>query len=339
MFGRRHRGAAGDCSHRCSPLSRGCLDPAVRRARRAAARPTIAQVKTRHFVQLLLLSALWGASFLFLRVVSPLFGPLVLAGARLTLAAVTLALVMRALRHGWPWGHARELVVLGLLSVAVPFLLYAWAALHLPAGYSALLNSTAVLFGTLASAWFKEDTLTGRKLLGCLIGFAGVGLIVRLGPVRPDAHTLAAALACVVAAACYGVSTPLMKRATTRMQPLAVAAGIHLASALLVLPGALWTLPAARLTPMAVAMVAVLGVVTSGLAYWAHLRLMQHISPVAAISPAFLIPVFGVAWGHVFLGETVSPGIFVGGALVLLATALVTGFNPLAARPAAETVP
>ena len=73
----------------------------------------------------------------------------------------------------------------------------------------------------------------------------------------------------------------------------------------------------------------VLGIVTSGLAYWAHLRIIRHVSPVAAMSPAFLIPVFGVTWGHLFLGETLSPGIFAGGALVLLATALVTGFNPL----------
>ena len=294
-------------------------------------------MKTRHFAQLIALSALWGASFLFLRMASPLLGPQVMAGGRMLLATLTLALLMRLLNHRWPWRHWRELVLLGVLSVAAPFLLYAWAALHLPAGYSALLNSTAVLFGTLAAAWFKEDVLTGRKLLGCLCGFAGVGLIVRLGPVQPDVHTLTAALACVVAAACYGVATPLMKRATTRVQPLALAAGIHLASLALVMPGALWTLPQARFTPMALAAVAVLGVITSGLAYWAHLRIIRHVSPVAAMSPAFMIPVFGVTWGHIFLGEALSPGIFAGGALVLLATALVTGFNPLRAKAVAET--
>ncbi len=286
-------------------------------------------MQTRHFAQLIGLSALWGASFLFLRIASPLLGPLVLAGGRVGLATLTLALIMRWRNHHWPWQHARGLLVLGVLSVALPFLLYAWAALRLPAGYSALLNTTAVLFGTLASAWFKEDTLTARKLLGCLCGFAGVALIVRLGPVQPDAATLAAALACITAAACYGFSTPLMKRATTRMQPLAIAAGIHLASLVLVLPGALWTLPQAVFTPTAMGAVLVLGVITSGLAYWVHLRIIRHVSPVAAMSPAFMIPVFGVTWGHLFLGETVSPGIFAGAALVLLATALVTGFNPL----------
>lgn len=296
-------------------------------------------MKSRHFAQLVALSALWGASFLFIRIASPVMGPLVLAGCRVALAGATLALIMRGLQQKWPWEHWRELMVLGALSVAVPFLLYAWAALRLPAGYSALLNTTAVVFGTLASAWYKEDTLTVRKLLGCVCGFVGVGLIVRLGPVRPDAATLAAALACVTAAACYGFSTPLMKRATTRMQPLAIAAGIHVAAMVLVLPGALWGLPQATFTLEAMGAVMLMGVVTSGLAYWAHLRIIRHVSPVAAMSPVFLIPVFGVTWGHLFLDEALSPGIFLGGALVLLASALVTGFNPLRRRPVVDPAP
>ena len=295
-------------------------------------------MKTRHFAQLVALSALWGASFLFLRIASPVMGPLVLAGVRVSLASITLILIMRALREPWPWQHWRELTALGALSVAVPFLLYAWAALQLPAGYSALLNTTAVLWGTLASSWFKEDTLSARKLLGCVAGFVGVALIVQLGPVKIDATTIVAVLACLAASACYGCSTPLMKRATTRMQPLAIAAGIHLTSLVLVTPGAVWAWPAASFTPAALVSVFILGTVTSGLAYWMHLRIIRHVSPVAAISPAFMIPVFGVTWGHLFLGEELSSGIFVGGALVLLATALVTGFNPLrrwwAATPA-----
>ncbi|MEZ5647183.1 MAG: DMT family transporter [Burkholderiaceae bacterium] len=286
-------------------------------------------MKTRHFSQLVGLSALWGASFMFLRVASPVLGPWVLAGGRVGLAALTLALLMRFLNHRWPWAHWKELTLLGALSVSVPFLLFAWAALRLPAGYSALLNTTVVLFGTLASAWFGQDTLTWRKLAGCAVGAAGVALIVRLGPVRPDWPTMMAALACIGAACCYGVSTPLMKRATQRIEPLAISATIHVVALILVLPGAVLALPDARFSVPALSAMLVLGVVTSGLAYWAHLRIIRHVSPVAATSPAFLIPVFGVTWGHLFLGEELSPGIFAGGALVLLATALVTGFNPL----------
>ncbi len=296
-------------------------------------------MKTRHFAQLVGLSALWGASFLFLRIASPLLGPTVLACGRVLLATATLAVVMAALREPWPWRHWRELTLLGLLALTAPFLLYAWAALRLPAGYSALLNTTVVLFGTLASAWQGQDTLSARKLAGCAIGFVGVALILQLGPVPLDASTLAAALACIAAAACYGVSTPFMKQATQRMQPLAIATGISAAAFVMLLPAGLWGLPQAQFTPTAMGALLVMGVFTSGLAYWLNLRIIRHVSPVAATSPAFLIPVFGVTWGHLFLGESLSPGIFAGGALVLLATALVTGFNPLRSRLPVEPAP
>ena len=285
-------------------------------------------MKAKYFLQLVGLSALWGASFMLLRIASPLLGPQVLTALRVSLATLTLAIIMLVMRQRWPWSHWRELVLLGVLSVAAPFVLFSWAALHLPAGYSALLNSTAVMFGTFAAAWLKEDTLTPRKLIGCLCGFAGVALIVQLGPVQPTPTVILAAMACVGAAAAFGISAPLMKRATSHMQPLQIAAGIHAVSLPLLLPGAAWTWPHAQFTPSALAIAALLGIITSGLAYWIHLRIVVHVTPVAAMSPMFMVPVFGVAWGHVFLGEPLSSGTYAGGALVLLASALVSGFNP-----------
>lgn len=286
-------------------------------------------MKTRHFAQLFALSALWGASFLFIRIASPVFGPMVMAELRVALASLVLWLAMRAaglvLHPAW-W---RELALLGLLSVALPFALFAWAGLHLPAGYMALLNTSAVMFGALFSAWLGEDRLSLRKIAGCVCGLAGVALVVQLGPVAPDARVVLAALACVAAAACYGLCTPLMKRATTRIPTLTIAAGSHIASALLLaLPGAA-AVPLAGFSWPALAATAVMGIVTSGGAFWLHLRILKQVTPVAAMAPIFLIPIFGVAWGVLFLGETTGPGVWLGGALVLVAAGLVTGFNPL----------
>lgn len=291
--------------------------------------PDNAAVKSRHFLQLVLLSALWGASFLFIRIASPVLGPNVMAALRIGLATLTLMAIMRSVREPWPWHHWRELAGLGALTVAAPFLLYAWAALHLPAGYSSLLNTMAVPFGVLVAAWMKEDSLSTRKWLGCLCGFCGVALIVQLGPVEPTPALITAAIACIAASACYGIATTWMKRATTRMSPLSIAAGIHAMALLMLLPGAAWSLPQARFTPGALAAVAVMGIITSGLAYWLNLRVLSQVSPVAAMSSAFMIPLFGVAWGHLFLGEALGPGMVWGGLLVLVATSLVTGFNPL----------
>ncbi len=292
-------------------------------------------LKIKNFLQLIGLSAIWGASFMFLRIASPVLGPNVLTALRLGLASATLLFIMRLLRQGWPTAHWREVSVLALLSVALPFVLFSWSALVLPAGYIALLNSTAILFGTFTSAWMKEDTLTPRKLVGCLFGVLGVGLIVKLGPVEPTPSVVLAALGCITAAACFGTSTSFMKRALTRMQPLEIAAGVHSLAFLLMLAPAGWSLPEARFTPAAVAVAVWLGVVPSGLAYWLHLRIMAHVTPVAAMTPMFLVPLFGVAWGHVFLGEPLSSGTYLGGLLVLLASALVSGFNPWRRAPVA----
>ena len=119
-----------------------------------------------------------------------------------------------------------------------------------------------------------------------------------------------------------------MKRALSRMEPLQITAGLHAAAFLMLLPGALWSWPSAHFTPVALLAVVIMGVITSGIAYWLHIRILAHVTPVAAMSPTFLIPVFGVTWGHVFLGEQLSTSIFLGGGLVLMASALVTGYNP-----------
>jgi drug/metabolite transporter (DMT)-like permease len=287
------------------------------------------RVKHGHFFQLVGLSALWGASFLFIRVAAPALGPGVLAGTRVLLACLTLGLMLRWLRQSPPWAHWRRLAALGGMAIALPFLLYAWAALTLPGSYMALLNTTAVLFGALSAAWLGDDRLTLSKLIGCGLGLVGVGLIVQLGPIRPSTQVLQATGASLLAAACYGLCTPWMKRTTQHLEPLPIALGMNLAAGAALWPMALWQAPSAQFSAGVLAAVAVLGVGSSGVATWLHLRVMRHVSPVAAMSPAFMIPLFGVAWGHLVLDEPLGTGLLLGGCLILLATALVTGFNPL----------
>lgn len=287
-------------------------------------------MKTRHFLQLLGMSALWGASFPLVRIASPALGPMALAGLRCLLAALVLAALMRVSRQHWPersiWP---QLAALGLLSVVAPFVLFNWAALTLPAGYSAVLNATAPLFGLLGAVASGDEKLSRRGLLGCALGFAGVALLVQLGPVPVSQRVVLAALACTAASACYGIGATFMKRATLRHQPLAVAATVHVAAALLLAVPVGAAVPAMQPTPGVWLAVALLGLVTSGFMYWVSLRLMREISASAATSSAFMIPLFGVTWGGLFLGEPVTAGMVPGSLLILAATALITGFNPL----------
>ncbi|MES2414625.1 MAG: DMT family transporter [Pseudomonadota bacterium] len=291
-------------------------------------------MQTRHFLQLIALSSLWGASFPLLRIASPALGPWVVAGMRCVLASIVLSLLMLVLKERWPSRASwRQLTFMGVLTVVVPFVLFNLAALVIPSGYSSVLNATSPLFGVLGAAAVGEEKLTGKRLFGCLLGFVGVALLVQLGPVAVTPQVVLAALACLAAAASYGFGAILMKRATLNHQPLPASAVVHItAAAILLLPMGV-TAPAAQVTTPAVLAVAIIGIITSGFMYWVSMRLMRQISATAATSAAFMVPLFGVTWGALFLGEAVTLAMLPGCMLVLAATALITGFNPFRGVP------
>lgn len=286
-------------------------------------------MKSRYFFQLASLSSLWGATFLLTRIATPALGPSVGAASRLLLATATLALIMQIQRVRWPREHWRELLALGAIGIALPHLLSAWASLYLPAGYSAVLGVTSMLFAMLASAFLKEDALTWAKISGCFLAFAGVLLLVRLGPVVITSPVIAAVGGAVAGCFFSGLSAPLLKRATKRMPPLAITGGIHLSGLLFLLPGAVSGFSEARFTFSSVGAVAVMGIVTSGLAYWQYMRIVDRVSAVAAHSSTLMITIWGVIWGHLVLGEVFTPAAYAGALLVLVATLLVTSFNPM----------
>jgi len=287
----------------------------------------------KYFLQLGGLSALWGTSFMLTRVAVSSLGPYLLATLRVALATVVLTIIMHILRHRWPLQHWRELLKLGAMAVAGPQVLYAWSAQTLPAGYGALLSVTSVLFGAFASAFLKEESLSAGKLLGCFLGFAGVALVVRLGPVAPSQTLVVSAIVCMTGSALSGMSTPLLKQAIARMEPLTITAGMHGAALMLMIPGAIYDFPSANFTARALGAVTVMGVVTSGLAYWMYMRIMRHVTPLAALSSTFMSTGFGVIWAIVLLHEESTKELFAGGALILLACFFVTGIKPLQRAP------
>jgi len=278
-------------------------------------------------IELTGLAAIWGASFLFMRMGAAEFGPVALAAVRVWGATLFL-LPLLALRGqaGALRAHWRPIFVVGITNSALPFLCFSYAALSITAGLSSIFNAATPLFGALiAWAWLR-DKLTPARMAGLAIGFLGVlWLAWDKASFKPGASSGWAVLACLAATLLYGFSGSFTKRFLTGVPPLAVATGSQLSSALLLAVPALVWWPAAMPSLTAWSAAALLAVGCTGIAYILFFRLIAHIGPANALSVTFLIPVFAVLWGWLFLHEGLTPQMLLGCAVILLGTSLTTG--------------
>jgi drug/metabolite transporter (DMT)-like permease len=288
--------------------------------------------------RLIALAAIWGSSFLFLRIGVPVFGPGVLIELRVGLAALFLWLVSRLLgRRPLLVQHWRHFLIIGLLNSALPFLLFAYAAQTLTASLLSILNSSAPIFGAIIVALWLRQPVSRSTALGLLLGMVGVAtLVAGSSMVHGDGWGLALAAA-LAAPFCYGLASVYTKQSSLAVDPTDNAHGSMWAAAILVLPFAFF-LPL-RQSPASVDWMAVsaLAIVCTGAAYLMFFRLIQDVGPMRALSVTFLIPVFGVLWGALFLGEAVGWSQLFGGALVLSGTALANGVIKLERLVPAKT--
>lgn len=284
------------------------------------------RMKRRDLIDLVLLAALWGASFLFTRMAVPAFGAFALAEVRVAVAA-TVLLPLLAMRGDFSELRARpgRFVLLGAVNTAVPFALFAWAALSITAGMASVLNATAPLFTALVAWLWLREKLSGLQWLGLAVGFAGVlwlaGARAGLGG-DSGRWAIAAGLGATLS---YGLSANVARRYFTGVRPLAVAAGSQTAAALLLLPFAAASWPDRVPAPRDWAAAIALGVLCTGIAYILYFRLIARVGPATAVTVTFLIPAFAMLWGGVFLGEQLTAAMLAGCAVILAGTALATG--------------
>ncbi len=293
--------------------------------------------------RLLALAAIWGASFLFLRIIAPVLGTFPTAFFRVLLATAGLLVILLLLRTRWDFrGKLGLCLVLGVINSGLPFALYSVAAQLVPAGYSAIFNATTPMMGVLIGALFFAEELTLAKIIGVFSGLGGVALLMRIGPVPFDTELLLGALACLGATACYGFGGFLTRRWINQGEGLdseVVAFGSQLGAALCLLP--LFGLSLLNAPPVNWGDSTVwlsllgLGLVCTAFAYILYFRLLADIGPVKTLTVTFLIPPFGVLWGVIFLDEPLSCAYVQGGALIALALWLILRQAPTT-RPAAQ---
>jgi drug/metabolite transporter (DMT)-like permease len=283
-------------------------------------------VKTRDLVDLFVLGAIWGASFLFMRIAAPDFGAVPLIAVRVGVAALFLIGVLGR-RGGLAqvFTNVPRLAFLGAINSAIPFSLFAYAVLSITSGFASVLNSTAPLFGALVAFIWLRDTPSPARIAGLILGFAGVLVLVwgRVAVVHDGGGI--AVLAGLTASVLYGVAANYVKKRLSRIDPLVIATGSLVAATVLLLPVALFAWP--EVPPRGISWLSamLLAVFCTGIAYILYFRLLSRVGPSKALTVTYLVPVFGVLWGHVFLHEPVTTSMVLGCAVILLGTTLATG--------------
>ena len=272
---------------------------------------------------LVTLAALWGGSFVFMRIAVPAMGPVPLTFVRVTLAALVL-LSLAAARRDVPdlrtrW---RGFAVIGLVNSALPFVLICFAEQTITASTAGILNATSPFFGAIAAALWLGEPLTARKSGGMALGLAGVALLVGLQPEPLTFTTGVAVAACLAAAVCYGLAGVYARKRMQGVPSFAIACGSQLSAAIVLAPVLPFVSMPGPVTSWVVFNVVALAVASTAIAYLIYFRLIADIGPSRALTVTFLIPLFGVLWGYLFLGEAITANMLAGGALIVAGTAL-----------------
>ncbi len=272
-----------------------------------------------------LLAALWGGSFLLMKAGASDFGPFVTAFLRVLLASLIL-LPLLVWRGQWPAlrGKWRRILAIGALNSGVPFVLFGFSVLHINTGLASILNATTPLWGALVAWLWLRDRPSGVRMLGLVMGFAGVAALAwdkatfKAGAASPGL----AVLACLAATLCYGFAASFTKKYMAGVPPLASATGSQLGAVVFLLLPAAANLPAHTPSAQAWLAVLVLAIFCTALAYILYFRIIATAGPARALGVTFLIPVFGVAYGGIFLSETITVSMVVCGLVIVLGTAL-----------------
>lgn len=296
-------------------------------------------MQRRDLLSLLFLGAMFGASFLYMRVAAPAVGPWVVAFVRVGLAALLLALVVRGPGMRLVAARWRPLLVLGAVNSAAPFGLYAFAETTVPASLAAIINAlTPATMAVAATLWLAQP-LGARKIAGIVIGVGGVATVVGLGPLTLDPPTLIALAACVLATIAYALGFTFARRRLPELDPLTISFGQLLGAAVVLAPGAVLSRPVEPVGVEVVAALAALATFSTALAWPVLFRLIGAIGPTASSTVTFLAPAFGIGWGALVLGEHIGPSLLLGGALILMSVALVAGIGvPASGRRFVETM-
>ena len=284
----------------------------------------------RDLATLLLIGAIWGASYIFIRIIVPEVGPWGMVGARMLISAAAMYAALRV--AGLPWGDVRLLrhyVITAFFASFAAQYLIASAALTLNAGTLAILNTTAAMFSALIMLLLYGEPLGIRRAAGLMLGMLGVAMVVGFAPLPLTWPVVLAFAGALGAAASYAVANVYTSRKLAQRPALELSFAQSLFAALMALPFALpaaWdAAQAGAWTPRVLTALLLLAVVCTAFANGLFYGLVKRTGPTVSLSVTYLIPAFSLLWGWLFLDETIAWMQLAGFGVIVMALLLVTG--------------
>ncbi|MGM0878756.1 MAG: DMT family transporter [Bacillota bacterium] len=279
----------------------------------------------KQFSILILLASLFGASFLFVKIASPSLGPLFLIESRVFIAAISLIIFARLLKQKIEIKHKwKELIVLGAINAAIPFVLIAYAELYLSASLAAIINSTTPLFSVIISILWLKEGKNLRTFFGIIMGCIGVGILVGWSPIQLNLKVILSIGAIFLAALFYGIGGIYSKIAFQNMKSFDLAIGQQIGASIVLLPFAIIDIP--NKLPSITVTISVLGlaIFSTSIAYLLYFYLIKNIGPTKTVSVTLLVPIFGIIWGVLFLHEQTNLSTYIGLIVILMSIFLVS---------------
>ncbi|CAM3003508.1 DMT family transporter [Paenibacillus sediminis] len=298
-------------------------------------------MKLKDFITLFSLAALWGASFLFIKIASPVLGPVLTIEARVIIAGVVLLIYLVAthkkldLKSRW-----KQYLILGIFNAAIPFTFIAMAALYLNASLSAILNSLTPLFTALVAWGWMKEKMTLKKIFGFLMGIIGVLILVGWSPISFTSEVIISVILSILATVSYGFAGVYSKKAFEGVSPLSLATGQQLGAAVALLPFTLFHLPRSlvSVSPIVIFSVIGLAIFCTSIAYLLYFYLISSIGPTPTLTVTLLVPLFGMIWGSVFLNEHISISMIIGLLTILSSVLLISNIQVPSSRRMGKNV-
>jgi len=279
----------------------------------------------KQFSLLVFISALWGSSYIFMKVLSPVFGPVITASFRLIIAAIFLFILFKFQNYKVNWKRDYKLFfIIGVLNAGVPFFLYSYAALHIDASLSVILNSTAPMFGALFGYFIMKDKLSYLKIIGLVIGSLGVGIVSSVTLASGSAEFIISIIACLFASSLYGLSGVIIIKHAKKIEPKALALGSMFFGGISLLPFIIIFPIQGKVSLEIISYLMVFGILCTAIAFLIYFKLIKEIGTIKALTVTYLMPVFGIVWAFIILGERPNASMIIGLIIILVGIYLIS---------------